>query len=254
MENSLFSQSGEPAIQVMLYHPTNPIWFYLLAVALLMSLAAYSWRYRQNPAAFYLSLGLADKAIWLLAIAMVTISPSQDEKLRWIIIQNLDAMALVPITVLIAHHITGQPPARIRAVQRWLLPLTGLAFLFLLTNQFHGWFWRGFLWDGAAFGIIRGPANRLLLAAAYIGFAYSMFLFIRHAVRSPGLRRWQALAVPANMVISLVGHARWLQTQSDLIPGCRYPSSSAASSGSASFSGYGFSTCRSSPKPPSPAT
>ena len=216
--NFLSSLAGEPALNLMIYHPIHDVWVYLLAAAVLQSLAAYSWRYRQNPAALYLALGLADKSLWLLAIVMITVSQALADKILWTIILNLDGIAVVPITLLVALHITEQKPALIRTVRSWLLLLTALAWLLVLTNGLHGWFWRDFLWDGTTFGLIRGPAFWVFLAACYSGMGTAMALLLHRAVKTSGLRRWQAIAVPANFAISIAGHARWVSTQSDLIP------------------------------------
>jgi signal transduction histidine kinase len=216
--NAFSSLAGEQTPQVMLYHPAQDIWIYLLAAAVLLTLAAYSWRYRKNPAALYLSLGLVDKSIWLLSIVMITVSPNLADKILWLKILNLDAIAVAPITLMVALHITGKKAATSKTVRGLLLPLIALSWLLVLTNELHGWFWRDLLWDGATLGTVRGPANWGIMTAGYIGIIISLALFAHRAVKTSGLRRWQAIAVPANMAISIAGHARWVSTQSDIIP------------------------------------
>lgn len=213
-----FSQAGEPALRVLIYHPIHDIWFYLLAAAVLLSLAVYTWRYRQAPAARYLALGAVARVPWLVALVMLTVSPALADKRLWAAIHQLSALAVIPLVLMTALHLTGQRPAVIRAASAFLLAFTGFFCLAVLTSGWHDWYWRGLPGDGSAFGFVRGPLHWTAMAVAYLIFAITLALYLRQAARISGLRRWQALAVPADMLISVAGHARWLTSPADPIP------------------------------------
>jgi len=213
------SVNGNSSLQLMIYHPVHDIWVYLLAAAVLLSLAVYTWRYRQEPPAMYLALGAAARVIWLIALVMITVSPDFVDKIRWAVIHQLSALILIPLVLMTALHITGQRPVVIRAASALLLVLAGFFGLALLTGGWHEWYWRSLQWDGTTFGFVRGPLFWTAMAIAYLTLMITLVLYLRQAVRSSGLRRWQALAVPIDMLVSAVGHARWVTNpQTDPIP------------------------------------
>ncbi|MDT8903995.1 histidine kinase N-terminal 7TM domain-containing protein [Anaeroselena agilis] len=208
--NVFSSQAGWPASQVLIYHPIQDIWIYLLAAAVLLSLSVYTWRYRQSPPALYLALGSAARVVWLVALVMITVSPALADKLRWAVIHQLGALAVIPVALMTALHLTGQRPVVIRAARVFLLAITGFFWLAVLTGGWHDWYWRGLPWDVATFGFIRGPLFWTAMIIGYLTLAVTLALYIHRAVRTSGLRRWQALAVPADMVISAAGHILWI--------------------------------------------
>jgi signal transduction histidine kinase len=217
--NVFSSLAGESALRVMVFHPVQHIWFYLLAAAVLLALAVYTWRYRQAPAARYLALGSVVRVVWLVALVMITISPAPADKRLWAVIHQVSALAVIPVALMTALHLTGQRPAVIRAGRVLLLAITGFFWLAVFTSGWQDWYWRGVLWDGAVFGLGRGPLHWAAMAVAYLTFAATLALYLRQAVRASGLRRWQVLAIPADMLISAAGHMRWVTSpQADAIP------------------------------------
>ena len=213
------SVNGNSSLRLMIYHPVHDIWVYLLAAAVLLSLAVYTWRYRQEPPAMYLALGAAARVVWLIALVMITISPDFVDKIRWAVIHQLGALTVIPMVLMTALHLTGQRPVVIRAASALLLVLAGFFGLALLTGGWHEWYWRSLPWDGKTFGFVRGPLFWAAMAIAYLTIMITLVLYLRQAVRSSGLRRWQALAVPIDMLVSAAGHARWVTNpQTDPIP------------------------------------
>lgn len=216
---NMVSQAGEPALRALIYYPISDIWIYLLAVVVLQSLAVYTWRYRQMPAARYLSLSLVTRVVWLVALVMITVSPAFADKIRWAVIHQLGALTVIPLVLMTALHITGQRPAIIRAASALLLIIAGFFALAILTGDWHEGYWRSLPWDGTTFGFVRGPLFWTAMAIAYLTITITLVLYLRQAVRTSGLRRWQILAVPIDMLVSAAGHARWVTNpQTDSIP------------------------------------
>ncbi len=216
---NILSQAGEPALQVLIYHPIiSGIWVYLLAAAVLLALAVYTWRYRQAPAARCLALSLVTRVTWLVALVMITVSPALTDKRLWAVIHQVSALIVIPLTLMTALHLTGQRPAVIRAARAFLMAYTGFFCLAVLTSGWQDWYWRGLPGDGSAFGFVRGPLHWTAMAVAYLIFFVTLVIYLRRAVRISGLRRWQALAVPIDMLVSVAGHARWLTSPQDPVP------------------------------------
>ncbi|HWR38546.1 MAG TPA: histidine kinase N-terminal 7TM domain-containing protein [Patescibacteria group bacterium] len=211
------SVPGESTLQVMIYHPVNDIWLYLLSAMVLQSLTAYTWRYRQNPAALYMAVGIPNMAIWLLTIVMISVSPALADKLFWVKIEQMSSSAIIPTVLLFALHVTEQKTATIRTLRTVIMAVTAGYWLAVLTSDWHNWLWSSVIWDGVTFGVIRGPVFWVMLPIAYLVFAGTVALYIRRAATTSGLLRWQAVAMPLGMLLSVAGHARWMSTQSDPI-------------------------------------
>jgi signal transduction histidine kinase len=210
---------GTAALQLMIYHPIKAIWFYLLTAAVLAALAGYAWQYRRAPAARYWVLSLSLRASFLLALVMVTVSPVLADKILWAKIQQMSALVIIPTFFLFVVNIAEQKGRLARTVVAALVALTVFCMLALLTTGWHGWFWRGVLWDGVTFGIVRGPIYWAVMGIAYCQFLLVSVLCVIWARRASGLRRWQIAALPADPLISLAGHILWtIDQQAGIIP------------------------------------
>ena len=217
--NEFAPWANEPALLRQIFHPVHGIWLYLLAAAVLLALAVHTWRYRQAAPARFLVLGAATRVLWLVALVMISISPALADKLLWAVIHQLGALAILPVALMTALHLTGQRPTLIRTCRAFLFAITGLFWLAVLTSRWHGWYWSGILWDGATFGLVRGPLYLAAFAVTYLTFAITLAIYARQAATTSGLRRWQALAIPADMLLSMAGHYRWVtSSQTDPIP------------------------------------
>ncbi|MDR7868844.1 MAG: histidine kinase N-terminal 7TM domain-containing protein [Sporomusaceae bacterium] len=206
-------------LQVMIYHPIRDIWFYLLAGAVLAALAGYAFQYRKTPAARYWVLSLSLRAIFLLALVMVTVSPALADKVFWVKIQQMSALLIIPTFLLFVVNIAGQKGRLARTVVSALVAVTVFCTLALLTTGWHGWFWRGVVWDGLTFGIVRGPIYWAVMGIAYFQFLLVSVLCVIWARRASGLRRWQIAALPADPLLSLAGHILWaIDQQAGVIP------------------------------------
>lgn len=207
------SQYSGPSLQLMVYHPIKVIWFYLLAAAALAALTGYAWQYRRTPAALYWALGLALRAVFLMALVMGTVSPALADKVFWVKVQQTSAMAIIPMFLLFVVNIAEQKGRVARTVILALVTVILLSILALLTTGWHGWFWRGVVWDGATFGIIRGPLYWAIMGVAYIQLLVVMALCVVWGRRASGLRRWQIMALPVDPLISVTGHILWASDQ-----------------------------------------
>jgi hypothetical protein len=105
--------AGGPALQALIYHPINDIWVYLLSAAVLLALTVYTWR-------TCLALSTFARVVWLVALVMITFSPAPADKLRWAVIHQLSALAVIPLVLMTAVYLTGQRPAVIRAARAFL--------------------------------------------------------------------------------------------------------------------------------------
>ncbi|MEN6568192.1 MAG: histidine kinase N-terminal 7TM domain-containing protein [Veillonellales bacterium] len=209
------------ALQPLVYPPINDVSLYFLAVMVLHSLAVYSWRYRRTPEAFYMSIGIENLAVWMLAIVIVTISPRLVTKLFWVKIELMSSIAIAPTFLLFAVYITKQKEVLIRSVRRGLFLLTPFLWLVLLTNDWHGWILRDIVWDGVIFGFIRGPLYWGIMFSAYLALVTILVLYIRQMIKTSGLLHWQVLMVLLLLAISVIGHFSWLSTKNapiSLIP------------------------------------
>lgn len=209
------------ASQPIVYFPVNDVSLYFLAVILLHSLAVYSWRYRKNPAAFYMSIGIANLEVWMLAIVLVTISPVLANKIFWAKIELMSSIAIAPTFLLFAVHITKQKAAVVKKIRLGLMIITPFLWLILLTNDWHGWIFHDIIWDGVTFGFIRGILYWAIMDVAYLTLGTILVLYIRQMIKTAGLLHWQVLTVLLLLALSLFGHFSWLNTQStpiSLIP------------------------------------
>lgn len=197
----------------MVYHPIKDIWFYLLAATALAAMAGYAWQYRRAPAARYWVLSLSLRAVFLLSLVMITVSPVLEDKIFWAKMQQMTPLALIPTFLLFAVNFAGQKNRITKTVIGVLVALSGLAIFTLLTTGWHGWYWRGVVWDGATFGIVRGPIYWALTGIGYFQFLLVSTMCFIWAFRFNGLRRWQIAALPSDPLISVTGHFLWFIDQ-----------------------------------------
>lgn len=205
----VLSTKTEASLQLMIYHPIKEIWFYLLAAALLAAISGYGWQYRRTPAALYWVLSLVLRAFFLLALVIIGTSTALVDKVFWVKIQHICGMVMLPIFFLFVVHIAGKNGPLARWVTLALLTISGVSIVALLTTEWHGWYWRGVVWDGVTFGIIRGPIYWAMFVLIYLQFLVVSILCVIWGLRISGLRRWQILVLPIDPIISITGHIFW---------------------------------------------
>ncbi|WP_094604352.1 hypothetical protein SPSIL_051520 [Sporomusa silvacetica DSM 10669] len=200
-------------LQVMVYHPIKEIWFYLLVATALAALAGYTWQYRRMPAARWWIIGLSLRAVLLLSLVVITVSPALEDKIFWTKMQQMSAIALIPTFLLLAANFAEQKTRIIKTAIWVLVALSGFGILALLTTGWHGLYWRGVVWDGVTFGIVRGPIYWVMSAIGYFQFLLVCVLCIIWSFRFYGLRRWQIAVLPINPLIAVIGHILWVIDQ-----------------------------------------
>ena len=194
----------------VVYRPVQDIWLYLVTAAVLEALALYSWRYRKTPAALNLAVAFVCQATWLVSLVLLAASPGAPEKGFFAKTQQLSSIVLAylfPVLVLQLFSHQQRITRFVAAGSLVALLFSGLA---LLSNEWHGLFWREALWDGKNFIVFPGP---FLVAARCFGILAVLagfFLGIRLAFFSAGLRRWQVCAFLLGPAFVASGYALWI--------------------------------------------
>jgi hypothetical protein len=165
--NIYSSPNGFAALQLMIYHPIKEIWFYLLAAAVLLALAGYVMQYRRTPAAMCWIIGLVARAFILFALVLITVSPAPEDKLLWAKIQQFCSVLIIPLYFMLVISVAGKITRVSMTIFAALVALTAAFMLALATAEWHGVFWRGYLWDGATFGFVRGPVFWITFGVVY---------------------------------------------------------------------------------------
>jgi len=207
--NIYSSPNGFAALQLMIYHPIKEIWFYLLAAAVLLALAGYVMQYRRTPAAMCWIIGLVARAFILFALVLITVSPAPEDKLLWAKIQQFCSVLIIPLYFMLVISVAGKITRVSMTIFAALVALTAAFMLALATAEWHGVFWRGYLWDGATFGFVRGPVFWITFGVVYLQFLAVTIMCLVLARKASGLRRWQLMALPVAPLMSMAGHAMW---------------------------------------------
>jgi signal transduction histidine kinase len=197
----------------MVYHPIQQVGTYLLGAMALMAMAGYAWQYHKLPAARYWVLSLLLRAVFLVALVMVTVSPALEDKILWAKLQQMCALAVIPTFLCFTVHFAEHNTRLVKHATLVLITFCGFGILSLLTFGWHDLYWRGVIWDGVTFGIVRGPIYWFFAALGYMQFLVVCGLCITWAFRFNGLRRWQIAVLPVDPMISLIGHVLWIMDQ-----------------------------------------
>ena len=194
----------------IVFRPVVDIWFYLLAAAVLEALALYSWRYRSIPAALTLACSFTGQAVWLVSLVLITVSPNSAEKCFYVKLQQLSAIICSYLFPALILQLSNQQPRFIRRVATGLLAAMLFSSLALLSNDWHGLFWRSVIWDGQSFSVLPGPLLETARGFGVLAMLTGYFLGIRWTIASAGLRRWQAGALMLGPLFALVGYVAWI--------------------------------------------
>ena len=206
------SSIGIPALQLQIYEPVNTISFYIITAVILEAIAVYAWLCR-TPLTRVVAFALALRSFWLWALVLVTCNSGVTDKIFWAAVQHLCALGQLPMDFLIIMYAARQNSQIVKKVAQALVLLTALLVLLLATTGWHGWYWSGIFWDGATFGIVRGPmlsAGLILYYLLSLGYLAYWFILAR---KTPGLGRWQILVLPADFFFSAFGHIQWVIDQ-----------------------------------------
>ena len=206
------SPVGLSALQLQIYEPVHHIAFYMIVAVVLEAIAVYAWLCK-TPLTRAVAFVLALRSIWLWALIMVTFSSAVTDKIFWVAVQQFCATAQIPTDFLIIMYAARQNSPIVKKGAQALVLLTAVFGLLLATSMWHDWHWSGIFWDGVNFGIVRGPALIVALSLYYLlSLAYLVYWFIL-ARKTPGLRRWQILVLPADLLFPAFGRIQWILDQ-----------------------------------------
>jgi signal transduction histidine kinase len=182
------------------------LWFPLFVIGCLEALAIYTWQFRKELGARWQSYGIVCKGGWLLALVCAQISTGIAQRMFWISVYQMLALLLSFIWFRFIAQISGFE----RRMPRWVIYILGgfvaLAWLIILTNGWHGWYWKSVRMTGTELWLTAGSAIRVARIVAYLTNAFTVFINVRWALRSAGLRRRQAAWFLLPSLIVWFGH------------------------------------------------
>jgi len=175
---------------IQAYQPIENIWVYLFVVGALISLATYTWQFRQMPGAKPQAFGQVCKGVWLLFLVLANVSTELPDKMLWIKLQSM-AIALSPyFWFAFVLEISNQ--------EKFIPAIIGRASLVVI----------GCLWVGIVFdlrdGLFYNNADLVLRLNSYLLCVITVALSVRWVIISVGLRRRQALWFTISGLFSLI--------------------------------------------------
>ncbi len=193
------------------------IWFYLLIIAFLEGLSLYFWRFRKLPGAFPQVYAQACKIVWILGLIMASISVDLPVKLFWLGLQNMSLLLLAYAWFMFIMEISGQEKIIPLAVKYALRGLIAIMWLTILTNNWHGWYWRDAWLDDGTMTIVRGLLRPLVTGFGYLLSLASLVFSVRWVLTTAGWRRRQAMVIIVAPILSLAGNLVWMVAR-DTVP------------------------------------
>lgn len=194
------------------------VWTYLVTLGLLVALDWFSWRRRSVPAARPLSIACLFATLWQFGALAELLAVDAATKIAWIKFQAVCQLPSVTATTcfVLEYVYPGRWLTRRKVLLMSVPPLLVLALA--LTNDFHYWFWRGFL-VGASVQPVRGWANW-----TFLGYGMSLVLIDLAAlswlfIRSPR-HRWPLALIALGQILAralygldMAADATWQQPE-----------------------------------------
>ena len=192
-------------LSIQEYRPIENIGFYLLVFGALIVMATYIWQFRKMPGAKSQVYAQVSKCAWLLTLVFITIRPGLADKLFWN--QLLQAACVLSpyfwfvFVVEISHQEAKLPTT----VKYGLVGIVGCLLLGMMTNSWHGLFWRQAWLDGQNIKVVLGPGVWLARLTSYLLCTLAVGFSVRWILTTVGLRRRQALWFTFAAAFSLIG-------------------------------------------------
>jgi len=195
-------------IYIDTYYPIgdNNIWLYLLCVAVLESLPAYLWQFRNSPGTMPLIYAQICKGAMLLLLVFASMSKDLLSKVFWISLYQLPLILLSYVWFMFMIQISGQAEKIPRKVHYVASGFIALLWLAILSNSWHGWFWSEVRLDGGNLLGVRGPLFWLVLGCCYTLNLINFGLNVRWVLTTYGLRRRQAITILISPLFTLIPH------------------------------------------------
>lgn len=175
------------------------VWTYLATLGLLIALDWFSWRRRSVPAARPLFIACLFATLWQFGVLAELLAVDASTKIAWVKLQAVCQLPSVTATTcfVLEYVFPGRWLTRRRVMLMSVPPLLVLALV--LTNDFHQWFWRGFL-VGASVQPVRGWANWTFLGYGMGLVLVDLVVFAWLFIRSPR-HRWPVALIALGQVL-----------------------------------------------------
>lgn len=196
--------------------PLENIPFYLLVIALTLSMATYTWQLRNSPGAkpqVYLQLC---KAFWLLSLVMTSTSIQLEDKLFYRKLTQILSEIAPYLFFLMITEASQQQKIIPKVIKRGFLAITGLQILVTLFDSWLGLFWQEIWLEGRLVQVFQKPGQLVALLCAYLICVITLALGVRWIITTAGLRRRQALWFTFASLFTLIG------TILNLVPAARF--------------------------------
>ncbi len=180
------------------YAYTPYIWPMLASPALLLLLAAYSWRHRPAPGARAFSFQVSSIALWAVGSTLAHAAGDPATKVRWLLFQGVWLLPAVTAALWFALEYAGLGHWLTRPTVALLAVPPAVALALTLAPSGPGLLCSEF-WSRGEIRCVTGPVGRALVAYGYALAVASSAVFLWLFVRSP-LHRWPA-------ALCLCGHA-----------------------------------------------
>ena len=181
------------------YAYTLQIWPYLLTVALLFALAAFSWRRRTVPGALPFAVACLFALAWVAGAAAESMALDPAAKVAWFKFQAVWQLpTITAVTCFILEYANpGRWLTRRTLILLSIPPLLGLALV--LTHDLQHWQWLGFS-VGTSVVPLRGPGFWVMFAYSLGLMLVNLIAFAWLFVRSPRHRLPVALMLVGHIV------------------------------------------------------
>jgi signal transduction histidine kinase len=193
------------------------LWGPILILIFVQSLAVYTWQFRKEPGARWMSLSMMCGTGWMMSLILARTSPGTDAKVAWITIFAF----LTYLPGFFWYQAIAQLSGFDRKAPRWtpylFAGIAGACSLVILSNCWTGWYWKS-IWiqGGAQVCQIPGVLYVPCLLAAYSLYLTAIVIHAHWIWKSAGLRRRQAIMFLWPILLVLTGSVL------NLIPGATH--------------------------------
>lgn len=174
------------------YQPLGNVPLYIFAMAAMLVLATYIWRFKESPGAIKQVYVLLCKAAWLLSHVLVSYCPTLSGKIFWIYIGYFSGILLPYCWYIFVLEISNQQNRTTVIVEFGIIAIISFEFLAAIFNPWHI-FYQDIFWDGAAVEIVEGLMVAIIKISSYLICILVLALSGRWIWRTSGMRRKQAL-------------------------------------------------------------
>lgn len=181
------------------------LWFHLAVVGALISLATFTWQFRNIPGAKPQVCSQIIKGLWLLSRVLISDCSALADKIFWYQIYTgasfLSSFVWFVFVLEISRQETQLPSVIKRGIQAAVVGVC----LVILSNPWHGLIAKDAWLDGQTLMVAAGAGNSVLALISFSLCLMTVVLSIRWILITVGLRRRQALWFTLASLFSLLG-------------------------------------------------